>query len=180
MTTISTGSSPVTSSIMYEVVHNPKDMEKIILLDGKYLKTILEYESLYLKNDFVCMESSKVDIIKSLNSKCSVGLIDSNGKLLGYSLLYINEYHVAFIEKCFILPEFRGKGLQKKMILKNISCARFHHVLTIFSMCSPINFASLSNFEKTEFKRIGDVGVSTPRGESHSRFILERRIEDWK
>ena len=109
---------------MYEVVHNPKYMKKIILLDGKY--------------------------------------------------------HVAFIEKCFILPEFRGKGLQKKMILKNISCARFHHVLTIFSMCSPINFASLSNFEKTEFKRIGDVGVPTPRGESYSRFILERRIEDWK
>jgi Acetyltransferase (GNAT) family. len=165
---------------MYEVVHNPNDMKKIIL-NERYLKTILEYESLYLKNDFVCMESSKVDIIKSLNSKCSVGYIDEfNGKLLGYSLLYVNEYHVAFIEKCFVLPEFRGGGLQKEMILKNISCACFHHVLTIFSMCSPINFASLSNFEKTEFKRIGDVVVSTPRGESHSRIILERRIADWK
>lgn len=161
---------------MYEVVHNPKDMEKIILLDEKYLKTILEYESLYLNNDFVCMRSNKVDIIKSLRSKSSVGFIDSNGKLLGYSLLYANEYHVAFIEKCFVLPEFRGKGLQKEMILKNISMAYYHKVITIFSMCSPINNVSLSNFEKMEFKRIGEVVVSTPGGESHGRFILERRI----
>ena len=69
---------------------------KQILLDEKYLKTILEYESLYLKDGMVCMKSNREDIIKSLRSQCSTGFIDSDGKLVGYSLIYENEYGVAF------------------------------------------------------------------------------------
>ena len=81
-----------------------------------------------------------------------------------------------FFDKCFVLPEYRGKGLQREMILKNIHCTTFHDTITVFTMCAPINFVSLSNLEGTGFKRVGDVNVETIEGERHRRIILERRL----
>lgn len=120
-----------------------------VILDGNNISDIMEYEN-SLNDENLCMRSTNDDIKKSIKSECSVGVL-YEGRLIAYSLSYINEYGISFIDKCFVSEERRGSGLQEKMINLNLMLLKDKGSFVCYSMVSPKNTASLKNFEKCGF-----------------------------
>lgn len=114
------------------------------------LYEIMTLEKKYLKDKKTCIRSKEQDIRKCLCSKCSYGLYDG-GKLVAFSLCYYSDYCTGYVEKCFVHPSYRGKGLQRFMLRLNISSLIKAQVDEIFSMVSPYNIASIKSFSKEGF-----------------------------
>lgn len=110
-------------------------------------------EQACLVSDKTCFRSSQEDIRKCINSDCSVSVMQS-GEIAAYSLCYHTEYGTAYIEKCLVLPAFRGQGLQRKMLAYNIDLLHGRGVVDIYTMAAPTNEPSVKNFEAVGFRVI--------------------------
>jgi len=119
-----------------------------VILDKNNASDILEYEN-SMNDDSMCMRSSNEDIAKSLLSGFSVGLLVA-GEIVAYSLCYVNEYRLAFIDKCYVSEAYRGQGLQAEMIMLNLELIK-EVSFACFAMVSPKNEISLKNLKKCGF-----------------------------
>lgn len=137
-----------------------------VILDKHNIFDIVEYEN-SMEDEKLCMRSTNADIDKSIESKCSVGVL-YEGRLIAYSLCYFNEYGVSFIDKSFVLEKFRGLGIQRMMMDKNISLLKDKGSFVCYSMVSPENIASLKNLEKCGFSITRKIIAN-----NHERYCLK-------
>lgn len=116
------------------------------------IKDIAEIDSLEVSlcNNDMCLKSDYEDIIRSLNSGCSYGVIVGN-KIEAYSLALFTDYGTAYIDKCFVSPNHRGHGLQYKLILANLLGLASNGAREIYTMVSPKNKASIKSFTNAGF-----------------------------
>lgn len=114
------------------------------------LSEILGIEEAHITDKKLCLRSLEQDIIKCLCSNCSCGVFQ-NGKLVAFSLCYHSDYCTGYVEKCFVLPEFRGHGLQKMMLEYNLAALVDKYVDEVFTMVSSANIASKRSFESVGF-----------------------------
>ena len=122
-------------------------------LTGEDFKQIVDIENASLNNPSMCMKSDLMDIDNSCFCGCSHAAF-MDGRIVAYVLCYCNEYGVAFIDKCWVSPEFRGRGLQRSLVGDCIQIIMRRQLAKyIFTMCSPRNTISLFNFYKVGFKR---------------------------
>ena len=126
-------------------------MEEIVL-DISYDLAIMKLEASEKIKNSICIRSDYEDILKCLKSRCSIGIQDEKLGIVACSLAYYTEYGTAYIEKCFVHPNFRGKGLQRQMLGYNIELLKGFGVCEIFTMVSPLNKISEKNFNERGFK----------------------------
>lgn len=114
------------------------------------LMKIIGIEDESIRDERLCLKSTKEEIKKCLLSGCSYGLYDKN-ELVAFSLCYYSDYCTGYIDKCFVSPEYRGNGIQKLLLKNNISSLLERGVDEIYAMASPINIPSLKSFESVGF-----------------------------
>ena len=134
------------------------------------LQQVLLLEREYLKDEELCLRSSELGIIKCLSSKCSYGIFDY-GRLVAFSLCYHSEYSTGYIEKCFVHPDYRGRGTQKLLLNKNLDALKIRNVDEVFAVVSPYNEASLKSFT-----RVGFVFKKNTECQNHRRLLLKKII----
>lgn len=120
-----------------------------VILDENNISDIMEYEN-SLIDDNLCMRSTNEDIEKSIKSECSVGVL-FEGRLVAYSLCYLDEYGVSYIDKCYVSDDRRGSGIQVEMVELNLSLLQEKGAFISYAMVSPDNIASNKNFERCGF-----------------------------
>lgn len=111
---------------------------------------IEKMEQTLLSNPDTCFASEPEDIVKCLRSGCSYGLW-INDRLTAYSLAYFTEYGTAYVDKCFVCPDYRGVGFQYILLNANIARLIFNGAQEIFAMTSPKNDASIKSFTNAGF-----------------------------
>lgn len=122
----------------------------LVFLDERWSSVISRYEELYLANPSTCLRSDRAIILEYLQAGNCFGFIE-DGELVSFVLFSINEYLVGFVEKCFVLPNFRGRGLSKLMLSEVVKIATGCHCISIYAMCSPANKLSLNSFRGAGF-----------------------------
>lgn len=122
----------------------------IEILNRSMQSQIISLEFMHMNNPKECLRSEDEIILKSLNSECSVGIFEGES-LSAFSLCYFNEYGVGYVEKCFVMPGKRGNGYQFKMLEVNKALLEIKGVHTVYTMVSPINWASIKGFERAGF-----------------------------
>lgn len=138
----------------------------------KDLPRIVALEREHLQDPGICFRSSKSDILKSLQSGVSIGAF-TDLKLIAYTLCYYNEYRIAFVEKCFVHPAYRGRGLQASMLDSAMNAMREDGVISTYTMASPSNVWSLRNFKARGFEVVGRTEIY-----GHKRLILKHDNKD--
>jgi len=127
------------------------DYRNTYSLSLDYLEEIKGNEREYLNNPAECLQSDEEDIIRCLASGCSLGIF-CKGSLIAYSLAYFTDYGTAYVDKCFVVPQFRGNGYQYKLLEKQIEKLQSKGVRDVYAMTSPSNIASKKSFEKAGFR----------------------------
>ncbi len=115
------------------------------------IPSVLFLEDTYLTDPSMCLRSSVDNVDKCISSGLSIGIFCDN-KLVAYCLCYDSDYSVGFVEKCFVLPEWRGRNFQLHLLKLSISRMICGGVVNIYSMVSPDNVWSMRNFNKIGFK----------------------------
>lgn len=123
---------------------------KRLKYSNELLKSIVEIERLYMLDRAMCLKSTEEDISKCLKSECSFALYNSR-KLIAFSLCYYSDYCTGYIEKCFVLPEYRGNGYQVRLIIENTKALKNKGIEHMYSMVSAENKASVKSFKKVGF-----------------------------
>lgn len=123
-----------------------------------YISSIREMERLYLHNQQMCLRSNHTDTMACAGSGQSIGLF-IDGKLVAYTLVNVNEYNVAFVEKCFVLSVHRGNGYQKEMLSMVLSNLQACGVKDCYTMVSEDNIASVKSFESVGFTPHNEVKI---------------------
>ncbi len=119
------------------------------------LQQIVAIEEASLDCPTLCLKSEIADIEKSCSSGCSPAIL-VNGEIIAYTLCYHNEYGVAFVDKCYVKPKYRGHGHQKHQLqVCQLELLKVG-VKTAYAMCSPFNVHSLRNFEDVGFTKSHD------------------------
>lgn len=136
------------------------------LHDGD-LSGIILSEQKYLKDPDTCLLSSEEDIVKSLDSGMSFGAL-LNGVPIAYNLCYSNEYCIGFVEKCFVHPSYRGRGLQSTLLMMNMAAMINRGIIAVYALTSPNNPWSLRNFKARGFEVVGRTEI-----DGHKRLILK-------
>lgn len=135
---------------------------------------INDYEE-KLDDPKMCAKSTKEDVYESLACGCSYGAfecVDGEFRLIAYSLAYPTEYGTGYVDKCFVREDYRGKGLQKRMLECNLSALCAHNVAEVFAMASTENIVSIKNFESIGFNIVRDTKLGR-----YDRYILKWEYE---
>ena len=119
--------------------------------DDDLFSKIIEIERQYINNPEECIRSSEKDVENCLLSGCSYGVFD-NGELVAFSLCYHSDYCTGYIDKCFVVPEYRGNKIQQTLLKKNIEALRVKGVDEVFAMVAPKNIASVRSFWSVGFE----------------------------
>lgn len=130
------------------------DIEMRFLVLGD-MEAINQFEST-LTDGSSCLRSDEHDILESLKGECSIGMFEGE-RLVAYSLAKWNDYGIAYIDKCFVAPAFRGRGFQIGMLSANLLALNGKKVHEIWAMVSPTNNASLRNFSSVGFLEYMDI-----------------------
>lgn len=131
------------------------------------LSGILLSEQEHLTDPNICLRSSREDIAKSLHSGLSFGAFLNNTPI-AYNLCYGNEYRIGFVEKCFVHPSYRGRGLQSTLLMMNMAAMMNQGIIAAYALASPDNPWSLRNFKARGFEVVGKTEI-----EGHKRLILK-------
>lgn len=131
------------------------------------LSGILLSEQEHLTDPNICLRSSREDIAKSLHSGLSFGAFLNNTPI-AYNLCYGNEYCIGFVEKCFVHPSYRGRGLQSTLLMMNMAAMMNRGIIAAYALTSPDNPWSLRNFKARGFEVVGKTEI-----EGHKRLILK-------
>lgn len=121
-----------------------------------HLQKVLSSERVHLCEPSECLRSTRQDVIKSLRSGMSYGAFLKD-ELIAYNLCFDNEYRIAFVEKCFVHPSYRGNGLQSSLLMKSLAAMRQKGIINAFAMASPTNVWSLRNFRSRGFESVGEI-----------------------
>lgn len=117
----------------------------------KILLKVMEIERQYVTDEEMCIRSDEQDIAKCLSSGCSFGVF-VDGEIVAFSLCYHSDYCTGYVDKCFVMPEYRGRRLQCAMLERNIEALSCCGVDEVFAMVSPKNMASFKSFSRVGFK----------------------------
>lgn len=128
---------------------------------------ILLSEQEHLTDPNICLRSSRGDVAKSLHSGLSFGAFLNNTPI-AYNLCYGNEYCIGFVEKCFVHPSCRGRGLQSTLLMMNMAAMMNQGIVAAYALTSPNNPWSLRNFKARGFEVVGKTEI-----EGHKRLILK-------
>lgn len=131
------------------------------------LSEILLSEQDHLTDPNICLRSSREDIAKSLHSGLSFGAFLNNTPI-AYNLCYGNEYCIGFVEKCFVHPTYRGRGLQSTLLMMNMAAMMNRGIIAAYALTSPDNPWSLRNFKARGFEVVGKTEI-----EGHKRLVLK-------
>ncbi len=82
-------------------------------------KTKLDIEAIhrFLKTAYWCEEIPKAILEKAIEHSLCFGVYD-DGKQIGFSRVVTDRSTYAYLADVFILPEYRGQGLSKRMMEK--------------------------------------------------------------
>lgn len=86
---------------------------------------------------------------------------------IAYNLCYGNEYCIGFVEKCFVHPSYRGRGLQSTLLMMNMAAMMNRGIIAAYALTSPNNPWSLRNFKARGFEVVGKTEI-----EGYKRLIL--------
>lgn len=136
------------------------------------ISDVTALEEKYLTEPSLCFRSSVDDIRKCLASGSSIGYF-VDGKLCAYVLAHFTEYGTAYVEKCFVLPECRGRGLQRSLTAKALSALRRHGAHVVYTMVSPGNPISIGNFAACGFMHVWATEIL-----GESRNVMRYEIKD--
>lgn len=160
-----------TSSIQLEGVvrfHAPlyfkSKMLKTRVIKRKDIAAILEIEELHKSTSF--FPSDVKDILKSVDSSCSIVMCE-NENVIAFVLSFSTEYGTSYLEKVFVHPNYRGGGLQRKLLKKSLELLHQQGVRVCYTMVSPLNEISLSNF-----KDVGFIEFMDKEYKGHNRKVL--------
>ena len=131
------------------------------------LSGILLSEQEHLTDPNICLRSSREDIAKSLHSGLSFGAFLNNTPI-AYNLFYGNEYCIGFVEKCFVHPTYRGRGIQSTLLMMNMAAMMNRGIIAAYALTSPDNPWSLRNFKARGFEIVGKTEI-----EGHKRLVLK-------
>lgn len=131
------------------------------------LSGILLSEQEHLTDPNICLRSAREDIAKSLHSGMSFGAF-LNDVPIAYNLCYGNEYCIGFVEKCFVHPSHRGRGLQSTLLMMNMAAMMNRGIIAAYALTSPDNPWSLRNFKARGFEVVGKTEI-----EGHKRLVLK-------
>ena len=106
------------------------------------------------------------DILKSIDSSCSLCLYDGNS-IIAFVLVYHTEYGTSYLEKIFVSSAYRGNGIQNKLVKKALKLLSKYNVRLCYTMVNPHNEVSLSNFKSIGFTESWDTSYK-----SHNRKVL--------
>lgn len=132
----------------------------------EYDKIITLERELDVKEE-MCMLSEDIDIRKSLLSGCSKALV-ANDEIIAYTLAYNTDYGTAYVDKCYVRKDFRGKGMQAAMLKSVVNSLLCYGVHEIYAMVSPKNEWSMNNFRKVGFSPIREMKCN-----GYDRIILK-------
>ena len=146
-------------------------MEMTAQLEIRRLRTddisgILLSEQKHLTDPNTCLRSGKEDIVKSLHSGMSFGVF-LNDVPIAYNLCYGNEYCIGFVEKCFVHPSHRGRGIQSTLLMMNMVAMINQGIIAAYALTSPKNTWSLRNFKARGFEVVGKTKI-----DGYKRLIL--------
>lgn len=131
------------------------------------LSGILLSEREHLTDPNICLQSVREDIVKSLHSGLSFGAF-LNDMPIAYNLSYCNEYCIGFVEKCFVHPSYRGRGLQSTLLMATLAAMMNRGIIAAYALASPDNPWSLRNFKARGFEVVGKTEI-----DGHKRLILK-------
>lgn len=146
-------------------------MEMTAQLEFRRLRTddisgILLSEQKHLTDPNTCLRSGKEDVVKSLHSGMSFGVF-LNDVPIAYNLCYGNEYCIGFVEKCFVHPSYRGRGIQSTLLKMSMVAMINQGIIAVYALTSPNNTWSLRNFKARGFEVVGKTEI-----DGYKRLIL--------
>lgn len=134
------------------------------VIQRKDIATILELEKAHKSSLFFL--SDIPDIVRSVDSACSLMLTEEK-HIAAFVLVHFTEYGTGYLEKIFVHPSYRGKGLQNKLVKKALIKIKEKGIRVCYTMVNPLNEISLSNF-----KDIGFIEFMDKKYKGHNRKIL--------
>lgn len=148
-------------------------MLSVRILREKDFKCVVKLDSTLKGMQDIVIRNTEEEIIRCLESGLSVGLFDKE-RLVAFSLCYSDSYNYAcYVEKCFTVTEYRGKGLQSKTIGLVLDKARESGNLVAVAFVSPKNTISLNNFIRSGFKDLGVRGELFGIGVKRNLLVCE-------
>ena len=64
---------------------------------------------------------------------------------IAYTGVYVHDGHYMSLERSGVLPQYRGQGLQKKLIQTRLRYAKRHKIVTVYTYVSSANHASVNS-----------------------------------
>lgn len=139
-------------------------MLKTRVIKRKDISTILDLEKVYKSNLF--FPSDIQDILKSVDSLCST-IMCKDENVIAFILSYSTEYGTSYLEKVFVHPDYRGNGLQRRLVKKTLELLKQQGTKVCYTMVNPLNKISLSNF-----KDVGFIEFMDKEYKGHNRKVL--------
>ena len=140
-------------------------VQEIRVLEMKDLPRVKALDKM-ITDEGICYKSHEKVITESIESETSVGYFVDD-ILMAFSLCFLKGKDTAYIEKCFVLENFRGQGWQVEMLVQNLAVCELKGVKLYHTMASPENFSSVRSFEQVGFRK-----TKTILHGNHERVLL--------
>jgi ribosomal protein S18 acetylase RimI-like enzyme len=134
--------------------------------------------------DYIDSHFNKSVLVKELeNSDIRFRKILVENQLAGYSKLILNSSHtfnltnpIAKFERLYLLKEFYGLGLGKKLLKHNIKIAKEHNQKGLWLFVWVENLRAFKFYQKNGFKVIGKHDFKISDNHSNPNYIMLREI----
>lgn len=158
----------------------------IIEYDSSFRGDILDIINYFVENSFAAYPDSQLDIkwverYETMTAQYPSYLVIDGDKAVGFASLHSYHRYPVFSHTAeityFILPEYTGLGLGKKLLSRLLDDANRMGITEILASISSKNEQSLKFHEKQGFRKVGEFeNIGKKQGELFSIIYMQKSL----